>query len=130
MHRGIGQEAAQTTDDTASTTCADERPACPSTAAIQPIGVVQIFPRSLDTSPRAWVINSSLKIGRRAQSPIQLEDDRVSRDHASLELEGSGLRVFDLHSRHGTFVDGIRAGGFDAIVARPRAGRPRPPNPQ
>jgi Nif-specific regulatory protein len=46
-------------------------------------------------------------LGRRSQSDLQLDDVAASRRHCALEPTDGGLRVRDLGSRHGTFVNGI-----------------------
>src|SRR3954470_3518211 len=48
-------------------------------------------------------------LGRyQADDVTMVEDDRVSRRHTKLVLRGEGLRITDLESRNGTFVDGVR----------------------
>ena len=44
----------------------------------------------------------ALVVGRAAASDIQLADETVSRHHAELRADGSGLRVRDLASANGT----------------------------
>jgi DNA-binding NtrC family response regulator len=39
---------------------------------------------------------------------VVVDDDRVSRRHTKIMLRGDGVRVTDLESRNGTFVDGLR----------------------
>jgi transcriptional regulator with GAF, ATPase, and Fis domain len=46
-------------------------------------------------------------IGQSAACEIQLADPMVSRRHAAIELDGDRLRVFDLGSTNGTFVDRV-----------------------
>ena len=46
-------------------------------------------------------------VGRHSSCSLQLRDLAVSRQHCSLETAAGGLRVRDLESRHGTFVNGI-----------------------
>jgi two-component system cell cycle response regulator len=47
-------------------------------------------------------------IGRGAEADLQLTDDGLSRVHARIESAGDALRVSDLGSRNGTFVQGSR----------------------
>lgn len=47
-------------------------------------------------------------IGRHPTNDIELPFDSVSRFHARLEVQGSKLRIVDLHSANGTFVNGKR----------------------
>jgi len=48
------------------------------------------------------------KVGRARQSHIWLESEKVSRNHAELQLNGDTLTVSDLGSTNGTFVNGVR----------------------
>lgn len=47
-------------------------------------------------------------IGRDAAADLKLDDDRISRRHASLESTDGGWRIVDLESKNGTAVDGRR----------------------
>jgi len=51
-------------------------------------------------------------IGRSREADIQLTDERVSRNHASLRWSGSGFALVDLQSTNGTFVNGGKAGSI------------------
>ena len=53
-----------------------------------------------------------LRIGRTAPADIVLADARVSRSHCLIELADHRLRVSDLNSTNGTFIDGKRIKGF------------------
>lgn len=57
-----------------------------------------------------------LKIGRTAPADIVLADSRVSRTHCLVELADDRLRVSDLNSTNGTYVDGERVNG-EAFLA-------------
>jgi transcriptional regulator of acetoin/glycerol metabolism len=59
----------------------------------------------LSLSPQA------LELGRGVPEGRFEDDDQVSRAHAALKLEPKGVRVSDLDSRNGTFVDGARLDG-------------------
>jgi len=67
-----------------------------------------------------YYLDSSLKlskgreyiIGRSRDADIQLTDERVSRNHASLSWSGSGFALVDLQSTNGTFVNGGKAGSI------------------
>ncbi|RKX88354.1 MAG: hypothetical protein DRP70_06720 [Spirochaetes bacterium] len=67
-----------------------------------------------------YYLDSSLKlsrgkeyiIGRAKEADIQLTDERVSRNHASLRWSGSGFALVDLQSTNGTFVNGGKAGSI------------------
>lgn len=62
----------------------------------------------------AWHGAKPFGIGRRNASPaqqgpwLQVEDDRVSREHARLHKRMNGLFVEDLHSRNGSTLNGVR----------------------
>lgn len=49
-----------------------------------------------------------LKIGRVPPADVILSDRQVSRAHCTVELDGAALKVVDLGSTNGTFVDGKR----------------------
>lgn len=54
-------------------------------------------------------------VGRAAACDLSIQDATVSRQHAELELTGAGVRVRDLGSTNGTFLDGERVS--DALAA-------------
>lgn len=56
-----------------------------------------------------------LKIGRTPPADVVLTDARVSRSHCLIELADDRLRVSDLNSTNGTFVDGTRISGSDML---------------
>jgi phosphoserine phosphatase RsbU/P len=47
-------------------------------------------------------------IGRQTAAQIQLEGQKVSRNHARVIRQGDDLRIEDLHSANGTFLNGKR----------------------
>jgi hypothetical protein len=57
-----------------------------------------------------------LKIGRSAPADIVLADPRVSRSHCLVELAGEELKITDLNSTNGTFVDGERVDGVAMLA--------------
>jgi two-component system NtrC family sensor kinase len=59
-------------------------------------------------SPEYEVDGFPATIGRHPTNDIELPFDSVSRFHARLELQGNKLRIVDLHSANGTFVNGKR----------------------
>lgn len=65
-----------------------------------------------------------LKIGRSAPADVVLADSRVSRTHCMVELADERLRVSDLNSTNGTYVDGERIEGtaFLAVGSLLRVG--------
>lgn len=62
-----------------------------------------------------------LTIGRVAGNDLRLLDDKVSRHHAVIEMDGGGRVVLcDLNSRNGTFVDGARLSGSCVLTGGER----------
>src|SRR5262245_58188021 len=97
---GIAAEAEATTAPTLPRSTERTR------ASARHPGLVAVFPRVLDSAPRSWPVRTPVVIGRGSEAAIQLSDPAVSRRHAALEVTDTGLRVTDLFSGHGTFVDG------------------------
>lgn len=56
----------------------------------------------------------SFLVGRSASCDLPVQDPTVSRRHAELELVGPGVRVKDLGSTNGTYLDGVRV--IDALA--------------
>lgn len=52
--------------------------------------------------------NGATYIGRTQDSDVAILNKSVSRRHARLDVSGTGVRITDLESRHGTFVNGGR----------------------
>jgi DNA-binding NtrC family response regulator len=55
-----------------------------------------------------------VQLGRHITSgdfTAEIDDERVSREHATVEWQAGGWRIVDLDSRNGTFVDGVRLAG-------------------
>ncbi|UUR07164.1 TIR domain-containing protein [Sphingomonas glaciei] len=57
---------------------------------------------------RYIVAPQGLRIGRSPPADIILSDRQVSRSHCLVELDGNALRITDLGSTNGTYVDGKR----------------------
>jgi transcriptional regulator with PAS, ATPase and Fis domain/pSer/pThr/pTyr-binding forkhead associated (FHA) protein len=58
-----------------------------------------------------------LRIGRSHEADLQLIDERVSRDHCTLEVTPDGVKLRDLGSRNGTWLNGKRLDA-PAVLAR------------
>ena len=50
-------------------------------------------------------------IGRSAVADLRLDDPRVSRRHAAIEVTDHDIQISDLESKNGTFVNGVRVLG-------------------
>ncbi len=75
--------------------------ACPGLVLIFSGGRPRCSHRRLDERP--------VVLGREASGDVfVVEDDRISRRHTRVWLKGEGIRVTDMESRNGTFVDGAR----------------------
>lgn len=75
--------------------------ACPGLVVIFSDGRPKCLPLRLD--------KTSFEIGRGAgEGVFVIDDDRVSRRHTRIARRGDSVRVTDLDSRNGTFVDGKR----------------------
>jgi len=62
-----------------------------------------------DKVEKRFIINPlGVKIGRTAPADIIIADPRVSRLHCKVELAGDQLRVHDLNSTNGTYIEGKR----------------------
>ena len=64
----------------------------------------------VDLKDETFVVGSGEGVG------LQLEDDTVSRRHATLSLRGDECWVHDESSRNGTFVNGQRLGGKERLL--------------
>jgi two-component system NtrC family sensor kinase len=69
------------------------------------IHIIQGF----DQGERLEIGGMNFRIGRDSNNDLQLHDSEVSRFHAELQPNGDGMRVVDLESSNGTFVNGERA---------------------
>lgn len=64
---------------------------------------------------RFVVSPAGLRIGRAAPADVILSDSRVSRAHCIVQLMNHELKVSDLNSTNGTFVDGERLTGSGTL---------------
>ena len=55
------------------------------------------------------IASNNFRFGRDGNNDLQLHDSEVSRFHAELRQDDAGIRVVDLESSNGTFVNGERA---------------------
>jgi transcriptional regulator of acetoin/glycerol metabolism len=88
-----------TRDDSSLAQSGDARPPIPGLVQVLSAGKPSDRPIRLDQGP--------VEFGR-AEAPgvIVLDDERTSRRHTRVTLSAEGIRVEDLGSRNGTFVDG------------------------
>ncbi len=66
---------------------------------------------------RATAIRRACSIGRRNDCDIAVDEPRVSRLHATVQVSGGGLTLTDERSHNGTHVDGIRVTGTVPLAA-------------
>jgi pSer/pThr/pTyr-binding forkhead associated (FHA) protein len=59
-------------------------------------------------SEAAHLIPGTLTLGRGYSADLSLADPEVSREHASVRVDGTTVVVEDLESSNGTLVNGIR----------------------
>ena len=59
-----------------------------------------------DPEPEVLIEHFPAVIGRGSDADVRFRDAWISRVHCLLTLDGDRLSVRDLHSRHGTFVNG------------------------
>lgn len=57
---------------------------------------------------RRFTLGSRCLLGRHHASDIHVDEDQVSKEHASIHWRGDGWELRDLGSRNGTFLDGRR----------------------
>jgi len=73
---------------------------------------------SLDVEGRSHQVSSPVTvIGRGTEADVVVDDAGVSRRHAEVHIDGDRVRVIDLGSTNGTFVDGERVGPQGAPLA-------------
>ena len=104
-----------TTNDSFASSTAPATPGirCEQRATRGRAGLVAIYPFDSERALAAWKVGKSMLVGRARDADIVLADGSVSRRHARLTAIEGGVRVEDLGSQHGTFVDGkaVCAGG-------------------
>jgi transcriptional regulator with PAS, ATPase and Fis domain len=69
-------------------------------------GIVVVFSGGAPTARVMTLAPGPLELGRRDASPGKVDDGRVSRRHARVEVQDGRWIVTDLGSQNGTFVDG------------------------
>jgi len=90
-----------------------------------PVPTIVLVAVGSEAAHRAYQLEGApLLIGRvgAVGDGVELDDDRVSRQHASIERRGRQWIVRDLGSRNGTFLDGERIAG-DAAASGDRVVR-------
>lgn len=80
----------------------------------------ELMVMSGDLSGRRFEVpETGLRLGRASSNDVQIPDEELSRNHCMFEREGSdGIRVMDLASANGTFVNGEQLGA-DARILKP-----------
>jgi ABC-type multidrug transport system ATPase subunit/pSer/pThr/pTyr-binding forkhead associated (FHA) protein len=77
-----------------------------------PAGAVLNKGKPIDVIP----LTGTIVFGRSDDVDIYLSDPVVSRRHATIEMEGGGYRLKDLHSKAGSFVNGRRFDEHDLVI--------------
>jgi hypothetical protein len=62
-------------------------------------------------------INQSFFVGRGKSNNMRFDDERMSRQHFSIEAEGDGFYLTDLESTNGTFLNGVQIKGRRQLQA-------------
>ncbi len=68
--------------------------------------VVLAFAHGAPAFRRLPLTKGRITLGRGSTTPFDLNDERISREHAEVKFEGGRWHVRDLGSRNGTWVDG------------------------
>jgi hypothetical protein len=87
----------------------------PQAPAPAPSGALHV---SLDVEGRSHQVSAPVTVlGRGVEADVVVDDAGVSRRHAEVHVDGQQVRVVDLGSTNGTFVDGERVGRQGAPLA-------------
>lgn len=76
----------------------------PALDAVIPAGIELVVDDGATIATRR--LGRRILVGRAASADVRIDDPRVSRLHARIEMRDDGVYVEDLGSRNGTFVDG------------------------
>jgi DNA-binding NtrC family response regulator len=91
---------------TTAPTSSERRDFSNSSVAVLRPGLVRLYPDTKEGAPSLWAVARPLVCGRSQLSAVRLDDSCASRAHARVEPATNGLRVVDVGSRHGTWLDG------------------------
>ena len=75
-----------------------------------------IIIRGTPQGHRFFLTQAEMSCGRDSSADITLSDQSVSRKHAKINKEGEKVRLTDLQSSNGTFVNDKRLGMGDSVV--------------
>lgn len=79
-------------------------------------GLILIFSGTQPYSLPFPLSEGSTELGREELRALEIDDDRVSRRHVAVECTGNELKVRDIGSTNGVFVDGARLPGHAVLV--------------
>lgn len=72
----------------------------------------------LGDQPQIWPLDGPrIRIGRARSNTVQISAPSVSREHAEIAVKGDRLLLKDLHSRNGTWLNGVRV--RRSVVVKP-----------
>lgn len=68
------------------------------------------------TTEHMMTLFENFQIGRAPESTCQVNDDRVSSRHCRFYLKNDRLEIFDLSSKNGTYLNGIRVDHSEVFI--------------
>src|SRR5258708_3262877 len=77
------------------------------TAKRVPVFLLRVMPPDSPEEVRSWDLGL-LRAGSAEGNDLEIKDSSVSRIHFEIAAESEGIRLRDLGSTNGTFVDGFR----------------------
>ncbi len=84
------------------------QPACPSRSPCL-VEHLTMLTLTCRTSGRSWPLNKGAHtIGRSSDCQIRIDDPHISRHHARILVEDDSMRIMDLDSKNGVFINGSK----------------------
>ena len=101
-------------DDPTLTLQGDEAPPRGAGAAARP-GLLVLFSEGQVAGTGLYAGLPRVSVGRHPDQHVSIDDAGLSRQHAVLVFESAGVRLQDLGSHNGTYLDGVRVTGETAV---------------